>query len=262
MPYVKARKTLRKRKPIKRMRTKPRMSKAVSTVVKKYVRSAIKRNAETKYCEPLSANNVAISPYDSTTQLLTTVDLTNVLNLSQGTGQGARIGNEIIVTKMSLKGYINYAWDVSQAIVQAPVYVKMVIGRLRDTNTAPTSYANLFQAGSGTVAPSNLPTDMLLNFNKDSWIIYTTRVFKLGISAGTGATSNYTNNDFGLARLFKIDLSKHVSRCKWADTSTNVTNVGIYAFFLMCDADGTSITASAHPNVEIHYNVECAFKDS
>lgn len=268
MPYVKARKTIRKRKSVKRMRTKSRMPKVVSTVLKRYVKSAIKRNSETKFPLPLSANNVGIGPYNATSALLTTIDLTNVFDIAQGTGQGGRIGDEITPTKLSFKGYINLQYQTVVAdtttLVQKPMYVKMVIGRQKNTMAQPANYSNLFQAGSTVAAPSNMPTDMLLNFNKDSYVIYATRVFKIGNSKPDviANTDNSSNNDFSLARMFNINLIKHVPRLKYSDANDYPTNFGIYAWFLICAADGSIFGATNYPAPEIHYTVEAAFKDS
>lgn len=262
MPYVRKPKSSKSRKSIRSRKAMPKMSaRAVSKVVKRYVKSAISRHAETKHCAPLANNNINILPYNSTTFQCTAIDLTNVLNTNQGTGQGDRIGSEIQVVKYTFKGFVNFAF--SSAGGNKPCYLKMVIGRLKESVLAPARFDNLFQNGNTTAAPGNLPTDMLRKFNKDAWIIYTTRMFKLGNSSDTiVAGVNNNNNDFSLCRMFSIDLSKHVQRIKYNDSTSDPTNVGVYAWFLLCNADGSPITTTVYPTTEIHYDVEASFKDS
>lgn len=235
----------------------------VSAPLKQYIKKAISRSEETKFLTPLTATNLTLVPYDATSQLLTLINLTTGLQSAQGTGQGDRIGDEINIKSLVFRGFVTYQLNPNQGSVNAPLFIKMVIGRLKSGYSQPTSFSNLFQAGSGVANPTNLPIDMIRNFNKDAWIIYHQRMFKIGF-ANLGVTGPAdSNNDFSLCKMFKVSLAKHVHKLKYSDAGTSPTNVGLYCWFLLCRADGNALTGGPNaPTPEVHYTLECAFKDS
>lgn len=230
----------------------------ISYGLKHYIKKAIARSEETKFLQPLTVSNLLIAPYDGTSQLCTVINLTTGLQCAQGTGQGDRIGDEINITSLMFRGFVNYANGGSGA-QNLPIFIKMVVGRLKSGYAQPTNFSNLFQNGSSTTNPTNLPIDIIRNFNKDSWIIYTQKVFKLGFADPAAASGN---NDFSQCKMFKMSLAKHIHRLKYSDAGTNPTNAGLYVWFLMCNANGNAMTAATAPNPEIHYTFEVAYKDS
>jgi len=260
MPYLKKSSKPKRKVAVRRVAKKARSAPSVPLSVKKYIKSTISRSSETKFLAPVANNNVAILPYDTTTQLCTLINLTTALSCNQGSGQGDRLGDEIAIKNMSFKGYISYAGG-STTINSTPVFIKMVLGRLKSTLSQPTSFATLFQSGNSISAPQNLPTDMFRHFNRDAWTILQSRMFKLGTS-GPGLTTGTPNNDFSLCQMFSISLNKHVNKIKYSDGGTAPTNNGLYIWFLFCNADGSTISATTTPLVEIHYDIETAFKDS
>jgi len=264
MPYASKPKFAKRKSAPRRARRAVKSVPKMSAALKSLVKSAVARQAETKFATPLTANNVAILPYDATSQLLTTINLTTALNIAQGTGQGDRIGDEITVHNMTFKGFMT----VSPSLISAdtsPCYVKMVIGRQKVSLIQPTSYANLYQAGNGVAAPSNLPTDIIRSFNRDAWVILQSKVFKLGFANVPNSTggSSQANNDFALCRLFSLNLNKHIHKVKYSDGGAQPQNVGLFVWFLLCNANGSTITATANiPAPEIHYTVDVAYKDA
>jgi len=263
MPYLKKSSKPKRRVAVRRVAKKPRSApRSVPLSVKKYIKSTISRSSETKFLAPVANNNVTIAPYDTTSQLCTLINLTTALSCNQGSGQGDRLGDEITVKNMSFKGYISYEIGATP-LSSSPVFIKMVLGRLRSTLSQPTSFATLFQSGNSISAPQNLPTDMFRHFNKDAWTILQTRMFKLGYSgnSGTTITGASPNNDFSLCQMFNISLNKHVNKLKYSDGGTVPTNSGLFVWFLMCDATGNSLTTNP-PAPQINYDIEVAFKDA
>lgn len=248
---------------------------SVPSSVKRYVKSIISRQQETKTAMPSIANNVEIQPYGvvnphgsthfSCAPLFTTI--------TQGTGNGQRIGDTIKVQKLLLQGFINF--DPSHYgdtnYLKNPLYIKMIVFRRKDSIVDPCNYSGTTQGiqdlllnGSMPTFPQNLPSDMWRKFNTDVYKIYATRMFKIGNSANTTdpQTSGQWNNDFSLARKFSIDLSKHVDKIKFNESGGTPTNVSFNVAFLVCFANGYALNALSKGCAEIHYDINLTYKDA
>lgn len=267
--------------PMRKVRKYPKSKKAVVkkalrksyvNSIKKIARSVVKKQTETKIAQPYTQNNQPITAYDLTTNNFGSEFslITPLINILQGTGQGQRVGNRINVTSMIMKGYINAVRlpTTGGTGTNDPFYVKMVWLRRKSSllgvNGVTGGGNAFFQNGNATVAPSNLPTDLLRAINKDVFTVYTSRVFKLGFANAQGNISGNppTNNDFKVSKFFKVNLSKHIGKLIYDDNGANPNNWACYAVALMCTADGTPITSNATtPICEIHFDVEVKYKD-
>lgn len=270
-------KSLRRNPVVKRtrkMKKSTMMKKTkVSKTIKAYVSKAISRRQENKLAQPYTFNNTQILPYGENGNLVSTIiNLNQVfINVTGGTAQGQRIGNEIHVKRFTFKGFINrpyVASAVTNTQANDPMYLKMVIGRQKSTLAIPTDFSNLLQNGATTATPNNLPSDMYRYLNKDYYQIMTTRFFKLGLASAVSGTNGGTNNDFKVASFFSIDLTKHIHKVKYDDAGTTPTNCAFFAWFLLCNADGTAMTLGASPIVqlypvsEIHGDVSIQYEDA
>lgn len=266
--YKRRIKAKRSAKVVKRMRKA-----IVSKPVRRYVKSLIARMEETKIAMPAVANNVEIQPYGianpngsthfSFTPLFQTI--------TQGTSNGQRVGDAIKVQKLLLQGFINF--DPSHYgdtnYMKNPLYVKMVVLRRKDSIIDPCNYgttgiSDLLLNGPIATHPQNLPSDMWRKFNTDVYKIYATRLFKLG-NAAPSDSPNETgqwNNDFSLSRKFSIDLSKHVDKVKFNESGGTPTNCAFHVLFLVCFANGYTPSSGQKPCVEIHYDMNCTYKDA
>ena len=250
-------------KPVKKI-----IKSAVKSNFNKKVMSIVHKNEETKQSNPQAVIDEPIIPFLGSTPP-TLVDLTTVFNSIQlGTGQGSRIGNQIDNVKVTIKGSI-----VNMVTTNRPCMVKMVVFKdkknLVGSLTPPTAETNLsdfFQWGNGTVEPQNFALDMVRFFNKDRYIIYATRMFKL---ASSTSTTN-PNNDFNVQKYFRIDLSKHISKVRYSETGSVspspvlVTPQNLWVTFLVCYADGTVITETPanYPDIQVTFDAICTYKDS
>lgn len=267
---IRSRRTMRKRG---QRKGKLRISKTL----KAYITKAIKVSTELKHAVPLSFNNQNIQAYGVTPNgphQCTTINLTDVLNITQGTDNGMRIGDKIRVKSLTFKGYVNLNSALANEpdYLKNPMYVKMFVGRRVDTIEDPNTYAtgggigfnNLFQNGPTASGPLNYPSDMYRYVNKDVYRIYTTRFFKIGMSAPSNnpADSNQWNNDFKFAKHFSISLSKHIETVKYFDGATKPSNVGLYAWFVPVWANGAPVTGLARMPLEYHCDVNCTYYDA
>lgn len=251
----------------------------VSQAVKAYVKRAVKIQSELKHAQPISENNRPIEPFGQLSNgphQATTFPLNGIFaNVFQGVDDGQRIGDKIRVKSLNIKGYVNL--DSTKANVEAykknPMYVKMFIGRRIDSTSNPnnagtTGLSDLFQYGSTTSPPLNLPSDMYRYVNKEVYKIYTTRTFKIGSSAPSNVPNDSAqwNNDFSWSKYFSISLNKHVDVVKYITTpgvGNTPSNVSFYMWFVLCFANGSAVNSVDNlPPLECHYDVQMTYYDS
>lgn len=236
----------------------------------KFIKKVMTRKVETKIADPYTQSNIALLPYDTTNNKFgIEIPMTNILStITQGTGQGQRIGNRINVVSMTMKGYVVCQRSTLPTNANGNIYLKFLWVR-RKNNLLPinsASSSNFFQNGNSTVSPNNQPSDILRQINRDVYNVYTSRMFKLGFSdGGVSATTipngDAPNNDFKVSKMFKVSLSKHINKIIYDDNTAIPNNWGCYLVPLMCYADGTAIGPSTLPNVELNFDLECKYKD-
>lgn len=208
----------------------------------------------------LDGTIVPISPYAAFVEIL------------QGIGQGARIGNRIRTKSLVIKGTIvPLPYDVTTNNVPRPVVVKLFFFYDKTDPTgvpSPATADDFFQFNNTTDGFSNDLVDVWRPINKDRYRLLTSRVFKLGNSsyeASAGALPQfqwYTNNDFKLNHNFRVSLTKHMIRdVYYQDNSTTPTTRGIYMLPLVMYAD--SLTMSADQlTCKMSYSIDYWFEDA
>lgn len=258
------------KKPVKRVYKKKRYMKpkgkmsVVPQSIKTYVQRSIGRNEETKL-QSFSAQTSLLS-YTGTN--LRTLDFNSVVNLvTQGAGEGQRIGNKIKVTDLTIRGWLSVGSSFQTSVVTTgPVIVKMFIGRLKQALTNPdlsTLYARLFQAGNTSSSPQNNYFDALRIINKDLYSVYNTRTYKLGPAGiGSGAAYAVVNNDFKVLCPFSFNMNKHYNTLTYDDTTASPSNQAMYVWFVCVNADGTVTNAGVPPLVNCCYDMELRYHDA
>jgi hypothetical protein len=109
--------------------------------------------------------------------------------------------------------------------------------------------------------------------NKQTYQICATRYFKIGTSAPSNNPSDSAqwNNDFKFSKNFSVDLSKHIDIVKFSQqpsqgTSGEVTNFGMYAWFLVSFANGATVGGSDGLTnwmpLECHFTVNSTYEDA
>lgn len=260
----------KKRSPVKRSyNRKSRAARKVSAPVKKFVkqklnflsRRVMHRYAENKTPAPVTRLDNPLQPMSSTSWG-TIISLADVFNISQGTGQGNRIGNQLKPMKWSFRGFIH-----NNSVSCVPYVIKMFILKSTQsyaspdtiTTAAPTDF---LQNGSASAAPSVSYNDLLRDVNKEKYTVYTTRTFKCS-PASVGTAPNFgTNNDFKMVCPFKINLLKYQKHIiKYNDNTATPTNQGLYAVFCMAPADGTVPTLPLTGQPQISSDIIAEYED-
>lgn len=256
-----------KRRPAKRM---PRKA-----AVKRIVRREISRNQEVKTKQSF-VSNVQLFPTTAASFASNVIQVgPNSANLvvSQGTGQGNRVGNQIITKRLVFSGRLTpQGWDTTLNPNPRPLAVKMLVLYDReDDNTAPVPGSTFFQDGNTTVGFAGTLMDMVKPINADRFRILAQRTFKLGFAAYTGTATTpanqsqwqaYTNNDFKLNCEFRLDLTKYYpKRVKFNDTTSDPTTRGLWVFFYYIDATG-AVIPSTQVNALVHYMQDYKYTDA
>lgn len=227
---------------------------ALPQQIKNIVNKIVAHKEETK-CQSYAIPSTGLQVYAFGNLL--EFNATQVLGLiTQGAAEGQRIGNRIDVTSFVIRGFVG----LTTAIV-SNIYVKIVALRLKAQVSSPNgNYNVLYQNGNSTLAPSGTLSDMMRDFNKDFFTIYQSKQFLLGSNDAVTSVMPY-NNSKGTA-MFKFDLSKHIKKVVWNDSTSLPTNCGMYLAFIPCNADGSIITLAQVSPYYTTCEVEMKYKDA
>lgn len=291
MAYKK--RTYRKKRPIYRRKAGPvkrSIRKAKKGMFAKKVKRVVNKMSETKVVNNASVSRPIYNVLNSSQFQGSIIPLgpgsasPALFTISQGTGQGNRVGNKIQTVKMMLRGNVrlNTYFNNTTNYNPIPGYVTMWIVKLKPflnddvTTLKAVIDGSFFQSGSGGVGMSGQTSDLYRQVNSQQIQLIKRRVWKVGTSSfpgggasGTGDQSNqyWNNNDFSLTRIFKQDITKAVPKVMaFNDANDNYVNRHSYLFFTFIRMDGaipqTSLGAysgviPAYVDMEVDY----MFKD-
>jgi len=227
----------------------------ISPAVKNYVKKAVSRTEEIKsvvttLSDLQTGNYALIKPFiqDPGCGIISLTEAID--NVGQGTGQGDRIGNKILIKRNIFKGYM-YALNATDT-GGFPTNITMYIGRLKVGISTPTNsaIAQMFQAGDTTFPPTDDNRAHLYAINKNLGNVYYRRTFKIGGSTSNSANA-VSNNDYKALRHFSINLSKWIPKVINYNDGNNVsTNAGLYAWFTVSNYNDQVITVAYAPQVQ------------
>ena len=243
------------RKVARKMRRTKRMP------IKKLIKREIAKNVENKTFQYLDdvydilpsnspgfdANIVPVAPAAG-----------GFLTISQGLGQGQRIGNRIKIKKLTVSGVIiANPYNATTNPTPAPVQVKVwFFYDKEEWNAVPTpqTAGDFLQFGNTSLGLQNQLYDHSMPINNDRYKVLTTRVFKVGYASFNGATGGvplqgyFANNDFKLNCNFKVDLTKYaIKNVEFRDTATTPTTRGIFMMMQPVYANGSQIPSAIIP---------------
>lgn len=245
----------------KKMKSVPK----VSLSTKKYVKKMLHKNIENKVAPYITYNDTVITPITNTVSWGTLINLSAVWTLSQGTGEGNRLGNKVTPVKWAIRGYIN---NTGQNCI--PGVVKMFIFKLKGSYDNPNLGAgpvDFFQNGNSSTGPTNNQHDMLREINTNKFQVYATKSFKIGSAAAViGTAPIASNNDFKCLREFRINVLKYQkpSHLIYDDAGTNVpVNTGLYICFAFAPYDGSTKTSFSGGDMpQITYDIMAQYEDA
>lgn len=247
--------------------------------IRAIVRKEIARNVEDK----TQANFVNIRNLYSSTSPTGQFDVNNVFScawgsggvvLSQNTGQGARVGNQVKLKKMTFKGSVHpMPYNAVSNITPTPLLCRMVICRLREdgvTAPAPIASSDVFQYGNTVIGLQDDIVDNWLGINKDKYIVVKQKSFKLGPASNGNASGAgllagsqmFVNNDFKFLYNFNIDLTKHLPKVtRFNDNNSTPLTSNLYCMIWYCNANGLPIP-QGHICAAMQYVIEAHYEDA
>jgi hypothetical protein len=241
------------------------------TSIKKSVRNVINKMAETKVVKTTAERSMIWDPNATLWQSRNLFWSGDVLSfISQGTGQGNRVGNQIMLKSLTMSFIL---WSrLSNApgpVLPFDVCMFVFTDKLKPTQSSLTDVRNafagiggdqyFFQSGNASTGQNLTITDQMLHVNDDRFTLHYKRIFKIGTSNQT----NWNNNDYSVSRKFKINLAKYMPRyVKFADaTSTPQTRQVYVAFMPVVANDDTTVIVSNTECVNIGFDIQATYKD-
>lgn len=241
-----------KRKFGKRSMYAPTVNRPVQRVVSRNVENKIQYKQETSK----SITTGAVAPG------LLTLPMIPYAQISQGTGQGDRIGNTIRTKKVMFNFALHPApYNASTNTQPVPQDVIMMFGKVKNSRAQQpiaSDFAKLWQIGNSSTGPYSTSLDLLATVNKDWFTVYKQLHFKLGyadaLSSGNSTANQFfSNNDFQYSIVRRLDITNIVPKIvKFNDTTSQNTNDGLWMWCWCVNADGT-FTAQAIPALMDYY---------
>lgn len=193
------------------------------------------------------------------------------LAITQGTTQGSRLGNRILIKKLQVGGVIYpLPYNAVSNVTPCPCQIKVWFFYDKEETQAipqPQAFGDFLQFGSSSLSLQNRLLDHYMPVNKDRYVVLTTRTYKLGYASygGTGSQpqqGNFSNNDFKLNIPFNIDLTKHcVKNVIYRDTSSTPSTRGIFMMFQPVYANGNQMASTQIP-AQVSYMLNVEYEDA
>lgn len=191
------------------------------------------------------------------------------LGMSQGTGQGQRIGNRIRNKKFMFNFVLRArAYDASTNPSPQANMVRMVLFYERDAPTdTPNPTTDFFNLGNGFQSINGDLADQIATFNTDVYRILAVKSFKLGAAAnvaGDVATTNPNgyNNDFQTNVLCRWDITKYIPKMvRYPDNVTLPSSRGLWCCVMLSPA-AAGVGSSGVVPVFMQYWLSAEYSDS
>lgn len=263
-------KTFRKKSAFKKAK-RGYKSKNVSTAVKTYVKRALGKEIENKSVQINGGLNFGNVLESTDMNAYPMCPLNGFWSIPQGVGAGSRIGNQIKTRRATLSYVLRpIGYDVTINPFPRCTEVQLMLGYVKNTpcfQPAGVDIQQLFQGGSSVVPPVGSLRDIIATINTDYWVIKKRWTHKVGFSIidGTGSAPTnqyYSNNDFKLNTVKKIDITKFVpATYQFNDSGVSPTSRNLFLMFQAVSATGEVMTATTLP-CNIEFWVDYHYQDA
>lgn len=196
------------------------------------------------------------------------------LIISQGSGDGNRIGNRVRTSRVMLRGMLwSNPYNASTNTINCPIEVCLWVFRLKpgfaDTyvNAQSVLANSIFKIGNNVAGITNTMLDFNYPINTDMIILKKRKVFKLGNAAqyntvGSVNSNLYANNDFKLNQRFSLNVTKYVNKnVSYKDTDNNPTSRTTWCALTFANADNSTPLSTNIP-ASFNYFVEYQYEDA
>lgn len=252
--------------------------------IKKIVKSVMKKQVELKYAvQETTANNVQVAGsgllYDGVTNLRgwcsgASIGAGIIPSIPPGSGEGSRIGNQIIPKTLRLK-YFLQALPTTDSVTGAlntnpykgmPFRVRVLVFRHRYAND-DYSQADLLNLGNSNISFGSGIDNFFRPYNKDEYIIVHSKSYKMaaikhmaGASLETVTTENVPNGSMSfIYHSCTIPLPKVL---RYNDGVNVATNQAYFMAVAVCNEDGSIITAGTHRRLQLNAETGLSYYDA
>jgi len=236
------------------------------------VNKAVNKNVENKMSNNTS-QDLPICIFSGATPQWWITSFSNFFDLGPGVAENQRIGNRFKLKSWKIKCLVSPTTD---GLVNLQAYLsssyqgtlKVFLGKqISGGNNITPALTNFYQNGNTSISPVGAKLEQLYTINNDVYKIYTTRTFKMGMSAvpdmaqtETGGVTTQLintnpNNDFSLTKTFTIDVLRYIGKnatIRFNDASTTAqvpsTMEGIYLWALWTPVTGDLSPQPTRPN--------------
>jgi len=266
---------LKLRKAAKRSAARRAARKAVVKTMRKIAKAEIHKMAEDKESK-IGFSNRPLYSYPSTATIPNNFETYNIIdcstiwsNISQGTGEGNRIGNKITFRKYMFNFILNY-----NVAVNVPQFVRMwVITYKFDPNNASTadiwscingaitSARNFFDNGNSSNGMDGTLLDLVSPVNTNVVTVHKCKTFKVGAATAPSGGLTAGNNDFKYAIKSRVNLLKYQKRVQFNDAASTSYNKKIFIIFECIVADGVVVPDTSVPRCNLNYFFNLKWED-
>ena len=246
-PYLKGSSKVPKRKPYKK-------------ITKTDINRAISRRLENKTTVDFAANQTIIpadAGFPPTTRYLLPI-------LTQGLGQGGRIGNSVHIRSGKICMFINMAKNSTNVDI-SPLMVRIwVLSYKAANNNAAPSFTTFFQTGNATVGFQKTMLDMILPVNTDQFTVYFDKTYKIGFGGipATNTNASVLLDDSSINKRIDIDWGQHFKQSlDYNDTDNVPQNRNLHIVWQAVQADGSSPTSTTVSGAEYHLTNTVKYED-
>lgn len=270
------------KKAAKRSAARRAARKTAVKMMRKIAKAEISKMAEDKEVRLSGANRALYSYPGQTTYASSYWGANNIYDtsivwagLSQGTGEGNRIGNKIRIKRFRMSCII-YPITEASTVNQGPYNVRVwvVSSKLNPNSLSPalvyssmcdlgTNEKSFFDNGSSTNGMVGNLTDLLLPVNTNVWNVHKCMTFKIANSQAPETGNAQGNNDYKFNKKFYIDLKKYQNKVlQFNDASLNQYNKKIWVVFEVLNAAGVVINdVVSNQLLGLTYNYDFRYED-
>lgn len=242
--------------------TKKNYSMVIPPAIKGYVRKQISTAAENKILIDYQVNQSIQTARPTVNPRY----FSAFLDVSTGVTNSQRVGNEITPKVNMWRAYLNVLPDAPDNVMVGPIMVRywVVKYKLQNGSSLPSNaFAKFFSVGAGYANFQANMLDMVLPVNKEEWIVYEDKKFKIGVGANTGVYQSQLNapDNSSFNRYITVNFMKYwKSKLKFDDSKIEQNNTNMYIVFQAVRADGTSGVAG-DVAAEMHYTHTYEWED-
>ncbi len=190
-----------------------------------------------------------------------------VPSIPTGNTVNTRIGNEIEVQEAHIKVAVNLLpYNATTNPNLTPIYVKAWLVSCRSINTSTLTStpvaSNFFFLAPNPIAFQANMLDVVMPVNEEGWILYESKLAKLGVgyASGTGpaSTGNWYDNS-SMTHMFEFDVSKILGKLRYANNQNDPYNKNLFLIMQAVNADGTS--GGLYVPAEYHFTFQVKYTD-